>query len=219
MSSFDRRYCLTCSNANIDSTSLTCGCASNQIIVEDLFTETMKCQDCPSGTTAAPLGSNIRTYCYDCGEGKVLSQSGTVNTCICDENYVSAGPRCILSTNAQIITSSYPVLTARTLTFNYMDYSEGTSIYDDLQSKSSSVSSLGTSTSTAQNVDSITISSDLINYLYLDNSYSCLNLNNSTACEVLANLCVLQMYDESNPACSLYLVINNSKNIYNSTLE
>lgn len=54
-------------------------------------------------------------------------------------------------------------------------------------------------------------SSDTIDYLYLKSGYECMKYSTPISCQILANLCVLQLYDQNNPICKLYNYINNLK--------
>ena len=47
-------------------------------------------------------------------------------------------------------------------------------------------------------------SSGLFSYLYLKSAMNCQRYQNPQACQTLANLCVLTMYDEQQTACELY---------------
>jgi hypothetical protein len=57
---------------------------------------------------------------------------------------------------------------------------------------------------------------------FSDNVYAaivgCQSNNNITFCEKLANLCVLQMYDQSSVACAAYIKIAQSRPILSSSL-
>ena len=46
--------------------------------------------------------------------------------------------------------------------------------------------------------------SDTYNYLYYDSAVGCRQYRNPQKCQTLANLCVLQMYNERIIVCSLY---------------
>ena len=49
----------------------------------------------------------------------------------------------------------------------------------------------------------------LIDYYFYDNVYNCLKaINNTESCQILANLCVITLYDETNPVCIIYNLIN-----------
>ena len=58
-----------------------------------------------------------------------------------------------------------------------------------------------------------TINSDTINYFYLQSAYRCSSLQNSTSCQVLSNLCVIKLYDQSTQICTLY------KNLYSAATK
>lgn len=222
VSSFDRRSCMTCST-EIDPITNDCKCAENQFVEENPYENIKYCKNCTENETPAPLESNLKTYCFKCPEGQFLQKSGNVYICTCFNNYVKTGSRCFPQNQIEVITSRFPSLSGRNIVFKYLDYSEDTSIYEGLQKTSNTVSGLqggeSTNTVTTDKPKESTVISDLIDYLYLDNANSCLNRDNSTACQVVANLCVLQMYNEANPICSLYNTINNSKERYDTNAE
>lgn len=221
VSSFDRTKCMICINNKTNQKTNDCLCESNQIIVEDIYNFRKTCVNCTENEVPAPFDSDVKTFCFSCGEGKIIQKSGNIYLCVCKLNYISAGERCISQDQANVLTSRYPPISARNLNFKNLDYSEGTSIYRSIISNSNALSGLttGVNTGLSNQLTEITIVSDFINYLFLDSSYACLNADNSSACEIIANLCVLQMYDEANPICTLYNTINNSKDRFNTTLE
>lgn len=100
-----------------------------------------------------------------------------------------AGDICIPLSESLLITSLFPVNTAKSLTFNFAETT------DPLQDSVISVAS-----------------SDTIEFLYLKSGYKCLKESDKESCNALANICVLQMYDKENSACALYNYINNLKN-------
>jgi len=51
---------------------------------------------------------------------------------------------------------------------------------------------------------SITVESDFIQQNFIEAYMKCDNGENQTACQMLGNLCVLQLYDEDSPACIAY---------------
>ncbi len=223
VSSFDKRSCMTCNSTEIDPQTNDCKCSENQIIEENPFENVKYCRNCTENETPAPLESNLKTFCFKCPEGQFLQKSGNVFICSCFINYVKTGSRCFPQGQIDVISSRFPSLSARNIIFKYLDYSENTSIYNSLKKTTTTVSGLqggeSTVTSVTDKLTESTVISDLIDYLYLDNANSCLHRDNTTACQVLANLCVLQMYDETNPICAIYNTINNSKERYDQNAE
>jgi hypothetical protein len=125
--------------------------------------------------------------CKACPYGQIYDTSSSPWKCACQiSNQVVAGDECLPQADSQIITNLYPINVAKSLTFNNLETAD-------------------------TNVDStLTIAnSDTIDYLYLKSAYKCLSNLEAKSCQVLANLCVLQLYDQNNPICKLYLYINN----------
>jgi hypothetical protein len=135
--------------------------------------------------------------CIACPKGKIYDTTSTPWRCACDlSNQVAAGGECISIADSQFITNSYPINIANSLTFENVETSNS-------------------------NVDStLTIAnSDTFDYLYLKSAHQCLESLDNKSCQVLANLCVLQLYDTTNPVCSLYQHINNARNSVDGSSE
>lgn len=147
------------------------------------YLSTKECYECPTGTYPGPSGPVYA--CVACPEGMSYDTSQNPWKCTCDLTlYIASGGTCVSISESQTITSNYPVNSAKTIQFTD----------EELQNSSD-----GT----------ITINSDTIDYLYLNSGYQCLKDVNSRYCQILANLCVLQMYDQTNVVCKLYLYLNN----------
>ena len=206
-SSLDRSRCIPCprpaDTAATNSTigvvnpkTLDCDCPDGSAIIEkDFAGEYLKekiCQICPNGTA---IGSAPIYECSYCGDGKIYDKTQTPWTCTCDlTTFVKAGNDCLPITEAQFITTNYPVNIAKSLIFTNEETLD-------------------------KNVDgSMTIAnSDTIEYLYLKSGYECLKTSKISSCQTLANLCVLQLYDKNNPICKLYKYINDLKpNVLNA---
>lgn len=109
---------------------------------------------------------------------------------------MSAGDICIPLQDSIFFTTTYPVNTAKSLTFDFAETS------DPLQDSVISVAS-----------------SDTIEYLYLKSGYKCLKESDIESCQTLANICVLQLYDLENSACKLYKYINSLKPNVENAIE
>jgi meckelin len=86
----------------------------------------------------------------------------------------------------EVINSEYPIESARSVIYNYHETSEGE----------------GTYTLSA---------SDSFNYYYLQAASGCRDYSDTTSCQVLANLCVLQLYNEATEVCRLFKDISSTR--------
>ena len=139
------------------------------------------CSPCNSSSYAGPNNRPI----YSCDvcplEGQVYTQTTIPWTCSCVTTfYTSSHDICLINTDVQTISTSYPLESARTINYDYVE---------------TSGSSLGQVT---------VVISDTYNYLYYDAAVGCEVYRNPEKCQVLANLCVLQMYNERTLVCSLF---------------
>lgn len=213
VSSLDRTKCLNCP-INFDPITKECVCNSSEIVVEVKNAIAKSCVACPVGSLPYPFTNGGAKYeCRYCEEGQRFEITSTGYKCSCSLNFIKAGDRCINSVEADIIIQKYSPLTARTLTYKYLEYgSSTTSIVNSNSVLSTAFNTL--SNSNIQTIqESVTINSDLIDYLYLDSADRCINDESLRHCQIIANLCVLQMYDENTQACLLYNTINNSKSL------
>ncbi len=157
-------------------------------ILSGKLLETKICNLCPNETFPGPTGPVYS--CQACEYGKVYDKNRNPWECQCDlSRFVSAGDICIPLFESLLITGSFPVNTAKSLTFTLAETN------DPLQDSVISVAS-----------------SDTIEFLYLKSGYKCLKESDIQSCNALANICVLQMYDKENSACMLYNYINGLKN-------
>ena len=186
--SIDRSICITCP-AGIDAVTQECYCPANNAVIEkDVNGNYLTVKQCvPCGAGDYPGGGAAVYACKACPPGKIYDKSYTPWQCVCDTtNYVTAGDVCFLRSDAQFIINGYPENSAKGLTLDNMEVADST--VDSSQAISSS---------------------DTISYLYLKAAELCLKQSDTKSCQVLANLCVLQMYDRTNPVCILYEYINN----------
>lgn len=212
VSSNDRSRCMTCTNGQVDLEKKDCKCLENQIIVENFVNNTKSCFTCPENQIPGPINSVYKTECLKCNEGEMFQIVGSFASCVCLNNYQRAGDRCVPIDEMQNILSKYSSLVARNLLFDYIDYSEETLISEKLNKRNSAINSITGETSVVK-IEKINVNSDLIEYYFYDNVYNCLKAINVTeSCQILANLCVIAMYDEANPTCLVYNLINSSKN-------
>lgn len=171
-----------------------CFCPENFFVQEsDLLVDTLlpykQCKECPPGTYPGPDGPVYE--CKACPYGKIYEKNRNPWECLCDLTaFTTAGDTCIPISESIFLTTSFPINTAKSITLNYAETS------DPLQDSTISVSS-----------------SDTVDYLYLKSGYKCLKESDIESCNALANICVLQMYDQNNPACKLYNYIASLKKV------
>ena len=53
--------------------------------------------------------------------------------------------------------------------------------------------------------------SDTIQYFYLKSAFKCMKEQDIKSCQILANICVLQLYDLQTVPCQLYKFINDKQ--------
>ena len=99
--------------------------------------------------------------------------------CKCGPGYATAGPTCVTDADRATIDSVWPVENASLVVYDKNEGEDGEGIYR-------------------------LSNSDLYNYFYLKSASDCYIYQNTEGCQILANLCVLQLYDESAEACKVY---------------
>jgi len=106
--------------------------------------------------------------------------------CVCNKpSYTEAGSDCIETSVAQNITNNYAINNIITLKYN-----------KELELKKNSDGSWA--------LDNYVITnSNTISMLFLDNAYKCSQKQDTKACQVIANICVLHLYDTTNDACKI----------------
>ncbi len=167
-----------------------CDCPENHAILEKNITtntyfNTKICELCPEGTFPGPTGPVYA--CEACSKGKVYDTNLNPWACTCNKTItIEAGDYCVPIQGSQLITSTYPPNIAKSLQFGNLENID-------------------------KGVDGVVTiaNSDTFDQLYLKNGYECLQNINAKSCQVLANLCVLQMYDYESQACRLYNYIND----------
>jgi hypothetical protein len=215
---------MNCTNAIISKKTQDCGCLPNQYLQENINKQTKTCVSCSFNEIPFPFDSDIKTRCVSCPQGMEFDPLNNLNGCVCLKDYTKTIHECVSQTLLDPITSKYPPVASRIILYDQVDNSEGTSIFEKNKEERLAIENINSNlnsgkntnnfalnSDSSENAKTITIISSMINYYYLDSAFNCLYYENIKSCQNLANLCVIQMYDESNPVCILYNTINNSK--------
>ncbi|CDW85678.1 meckelin isoform 4 [Stylonychia lemnae] len=198
----DKSRCLGCTgtatfNDNIDVKDCVCP-LYNRIVEKDAQNNFLPAKECAPCLQSAYSGPNNRPI-YSCdvcpAEGQLYTPTTIPWSCAClTSNYTSSYGICLLNTDVTAVRTNFPLENARTINYDYVETGSD---------------SLGQVT---------VVISDTYNYLYYDAAVGCQELGNPKKCQVLANLCVLQMYNERTIVCSLFksIVANLSPTQANS---
>ena len=164
--------CIGCDAGQVDQQS-NCGCASGKYLQEydDSGTRKLRCVNCPKGYYTLANKTPVY-YCLKC---PLTGQTATNGVCSCG-SLSSQSTFCVDTTDYSTTTSSYNPATSTSVT------------YDPVETGS------GTTTGTVS-------SSDTFGYLLPEALYKCLKYQDSKQCNILANLCVYQMYKETEAPC------------------
>ena len=176
----------------------------------------LTCTECPSGEAVSLDG----TACYSCGSGASLDASSGHCTCnnpgeVLDEQNTagifSASATCspcdsTKTANAQSDKCVSCPLDLALPNSNQCICAVANSVGDVCFAEAQSLSPETTVTRAGQQVSSPLVTANLIS------SYQkCLDGKDSTACNFLANLCVLQLSSSSGSACSLLEVVQSNR--------
>lgn len=151
-----------------------CICPSNQINVEGAAAFT--CVNCPTGSygALAAVATNAEFECKTC---PMKGQTFDGTNCVCPAGTSEQSTFCVNTAQWTTLQTTYSVET---------DMS-----YGDVETTSSS---LGTS-----NVDN----SDTLATLLPQALFECRNYKTQDQCQILANLCTYQMFDQGKAACKV----------------
>lgn len=170
-----------------------CVCPQPQYVMEvDNGTGTFvkQCsQSCNPDAWPGPTKVRVDA-CYPCPfEGQIYDYLTVPPTCACDpnKNFVDAAGQCLLTSFANEFTSTAS------------DFSESRAI----QISYNSVETRNTG-SGQWSLSLISHNSGTMQYYYLDAAVGCSEFKDVKKCQLLANLCVLQLYNQASVVCSLY---------------
>lgn len=155
----------------------------------------IRCQACPPNEYQGPNTTSI-WECVACPfPAMVYNTQTTPWTCMCPSaNWTSAANECVSVADQSQLANGYPLEYARQITYHSV-----LDINNQITTKSLSYS-------------------DLYNYYYYYAAIGCWKENDPTKCQILANLCVLQLYNEQSTVCQFfeYLVEDTGKPLANS---
>lgn len=202
----DFSQCQTCPTGyNAELEECSCDPDNFEVVIERAddgsYLTTKRCQSCGSLNYYPGPTAHECKVCPDPG----MIRESTTYECVCDPNgYKQSGDTCVSTSEAEGIESIYPLETARNVIY-YEHESSG---------------SIGTYALSA---------SSTFTYYYLQAARNCSNYNSDSSteddsdynydydsirgCQVLANLCVLQLYSEESTVCKLYQNLMQSRTI------
>ena len=138
----------------------------------------IRCEACPTNEYKGPAIKSI-WQCEACPDPAMIYTSG--NTCECGEGYIRGGDSCVtVEQRTELIGDGF---IENSLEFK-VEYNNVKQLDRD-----------GSQT--------IAQYSDVFDYFYLQSAVGCRFNDDQRMCQVLANLCVLQLYNEKTLACKL----------------
>lgn len=175
-----------------------CACKGDTEVFKQTYTKgidgaaptyKISCEACPAGQFAGPGWACKKCADFKEEYKKVTSgETGSAWTCQCREGYRRAGvagSACVSNTDYNEVTASLPgqqLISARSLTFRDVVSSDGS----------------------AKLSTSDPVESDLFGRYLVESAVGCTFYQQPQMCQLLANLCVLTMYDAGSGACSLF---------------
>lgn len=182
---------MSCSSG-IDSSTGDCKCDQgykiseiNPITGEVLTTKV--CVKCPTDEFLY-LGTNTPIYeCTICPPGKILNKNTIPWICECDSNlYTQFGNECFSKNEANILNTVYPSSGATSVLMTDAETTNPLVLISETISESSTIKEF-----------------------YFKSGFNCLKSKDRKMCQILANICVLEMYSLKSEVCKLYKFIND----------
>ena len=171
-------------DALYDSGSSACVCANaNAVLVEE-----NAMGDLLPNKLCTPCGSRFYRdgdEAYDCTPCPDPHMSYDGTRCVCDApDYTAApaGTQCLWTAHYTDVTGEYSIESAATVSFD--------AIVED-----------------GSDAPSVSVVSAVFEDLFPRAATTCKYATDTVGCQTLANLCVLQMYDEEAPACELFVAV------------
>lgn len=191
LSSNDKKVCMGCSSGVLNSDTGDCRCNQEEIIVEKdnngLYLTDKVCSKCSTNEFQF-FGPSVPVYeCKKCEINKVYNKNRIPWLCECNTDlFLEFGGECINRNEATFLNTQFPSAGASSVLMSDAETSQPKVLTSDTISESATMREL-----------------------YFKNAFKCLKDKNKKACQTLANLCVLQMYDLRNEICKTYQFINN----------
>jgi len=203
----DRSRCIACfeQDGNADSTLgfsdqwNDCLCPVGHALVERKETgeylSAKICVRCAAGMAPGPSGQPSAVYhCRrPCPDVDGL-------------NFIEQGGACIAVADYQLVNDRFPVSSAKMVTFRDLIDNRESWFRDGPFGGNLGIDAAGDNTldvlrlDDATRVDTPTVSSSTVEWLYMRCGVGCLH-GNATACECISNLCVLMLYEDSAVVC------------------
>ena len=207
--SWDNTTCMACDSTNsrgatINSAGTECECLNGgasddttYVVVEfdtngERYADGKRCVQCPEPSTGKTRlrDATQNGKCYTCpqvgtaGNEVQMTWDAATKTCSCPSGLADCYDD---ATKKSSLTAAYSTVT--------FDSTANTLVYE----------SLGAS------IQSATVISDWFAANLIEQAHLCNNYGNTTACNALANACVLAMYSSSHAACKLYTGIRDKR--------
>eukprot|EP00347_Sterkiella_histriomuscorum_P018733 403344384 len=189
----DKKRCMNCQDPSFfNPLTQQCVCPANYITIDrdangtDLANIT--CKLCDTNTYRGPPTTSVWS-CQSCPHfAQVYNNNTTPWSCQCPSpSWAAAANICVNTTDVQNLTSGFPLEFARQVTYNYvLDFNEN-------------------------RVTKILGYSDLFSYYYYYSAIGCWMDEDPQKCQILANLCVLQLYNEQSTVCQLFQYLTTLK--------
>lgn len=175
--SLDQYTCQSCPDS-IDSSKNECVCdwASFEVIIEkDLQGEYLDSKKCVACKSSAYYPGKFSYTCEACPDSNMERDADT-NECSCKSGYVESQGSCVSS--SELV---------------------------DLEISESAYTMIYNNRENAQGVGSHTLSpSYTFRYFYQKAALDCYTYQVIKGCQIIANLCVLQLYNEDSEVCRVY---------------
>ncbi|CAG9313152.1 unnamed protein product [Blepharisma stoltei] len=179
--------CIACPSGISTSTGdCQCSAASlqviNEISADGSYLPTKECVACATNYYPGP-----GTYkCEGCSDITAMTRNSQTYKCECiSTGYTQSGDYCVSAAQAGALPSGLTGEDSYTVVYNYVESKSG----------------IGTVSLTQ---------SDTFSYFYLHSARDCQN-GYIKACQALANLCVLQMYNLKTNVCQMYQQLGKGK--------